>query len=54
MLNKVKESTLSFSKSSNKTVKNKAAAFEDSAPVKNFNAACKADDYEDRFSFNNK
>ncbi len=49
VLEKVRESALSSLKSSDKTVKNKAAAFEDSAPAKNFNA-CKADDHEDSSS----
>jgi hypothetical protein len=50
MLEKVRESALSSSKSSNKTVKNKTAAFEDSAPAKDFSAR-KADDHEDSSSF---
>jgi hypothetical protein len=49
VLKKVRESALSSLKSSNKTVKNKAAAFEDSAPAKNFSAR-KADDHEDSSS----
>ncbi len=49
MLEKVRESALSSSKSSNKTVKNKTAAFKDFAPAKNFSAR-KADDHEDSSS----
>jgi phage-related tail fiber protein len=50
VLEKVRESALSSSKSSDKTVKNKAAASEDSAPAKDFSAR-KADDHEDSSSF---
>ncbi len=53
MLEKVRKSALSSSKSSDKTVKNKAAAFEDFNPAKDFNAR-KADDYEDSSSFKDK
>jgi hypothetical protein len=49
VLEKVRESALSSLKSSNKTVKNKAAAFKDFAPAKDFNAR-KADDHEDSSS----
>ncbi len=54
MFNKIKKNALSSSKSSNKTVKNKAAAFKDSALVKDFSAAHKADDYENSFSSNDE
>jgi hypothetical protein len=47
MLEKVRESALSSSKISNKTVKNKATAFKDF--VKNFNAR-KVNDHKDSFS----
>jgi hypothetical protein len=53
VLDKVKESALSFLKSSNKTVKNKATTFKNFAFVKNFNT-CKADNYKNSFSFKNK
>jgi hypothetical protein len=49
MLEKVRESALSSLKSSDKTVKNKAAASKDFAPAKDFSAR-KADDYEDSSS----
>jgi hypothetical protein len=54
MLDKVRENALSSSKSSDKTVKNKAATFKNSASAKNFSAAYKADDHKDSFSSNNK
>ncbi len=54
ILNKVRENALSSSKSSNKTVKNKAAAFKDSVPAKDFNVAHKADNHEDSSSFNDE
>ncbi len=50
MLEKVRESALSSSKSSDKTVKNKAAASKDFAPAKDFSAR-KADDHEDSSFF---
>jgi hypothetical protein len=50
VLEKVRESALSSLKSSDKTIKNKAAAFEDSAPAKDFNAR-KADNHKDSSSF---
>jgi hypothetical protein len=49
VLEKVRESALSSSKSSDKTVKNKAAAFKDSAPAKDLSAR-KADDHKDSSS----
>ncbi len=54
MFNKVKENALSSLKSSNKTVKNKAATFKDSAPAKDFNAAHKADNHKDSSFSNNE
>jgi hypothetical protein len=52
MFDKVKKIALSFL--NNKTVKNKNAAFEDSAFIKDFSATCKADDHKNSFSSNNK
>ncbi len=49
MLKKVRKSALSSLKSNNKTVKNKTAAFKDSAPVKDFSNR-KADDHKDSSS----
>jgi hypothetical protein len=53
MLKKVKESALSSSKSSDKTVKYKTATFKDFAPAKNFSAR-KVDDHEDSSSSKDK
>jgi hypothetical protein len=53
-LTRLKKNALSSLKSSNKTVKNKAAAFKDFAPVKDFNITYKADNYKDSFFSNNE
>jgi uncharacterized membrane protein YvbJ len=52
MLNKVRKNALSFLKSSDKIVKNKAAAFKNF--VKDFSTACKANNYENSFFFNDE